>query len=363
MPNINVNFLSLHHIDKENDKVTPKNVSIQDASTYIAELAEKMIANEHMREYKVKSNPNIIVSQILNIISSLTPAANEGATTVTPINTTTNSNPELSISSRLLLSQRTAQERYKILTNIKKGSLIQGLVDNNSTLVYIIALIEHSSFIDENDLKLKTGLPDATKAALKSVRIHFNTDLSIDKIYLSDSSKKIAEYWYDGFLDLIECINDISNTKRAYNFIKGHLKNKLSSKHKQDYLEYTNSLNVYFSHNDSFNFDECLDFVFSSEPISSDIDVSQLKNDIKIQKHSNVPFDNVFNVDITDIKTSLSNNKYKLNSNIELKLKTPPDKIKESIYTYKLDDGQVALAITNVDNKILEQFNFWGVEM
>lgn len=363
MANMNVKFLSLHHIDKENDKVTKKNVSLEDASSYITELTEKMLSNTHMREYKIKSDPNPIAFQILNIISSLSTAASEGAATVTSISTNTRKNPEFSICERLLSSQKAAQERYKILTNIKKGSLIQGLVDNDSSLIYVIALIEHSSFIDENDLKKKMGLPDASKATLKAARIHFNEDLSVDKIFLSDSSKKISEYWYDGFLDLVESINNISNTNRAYGFIKNNLKTKLSTKYKQDYLEYSNSLNVYFSHNNSFNFNECLDFIFASEPNSSELDSEQLKNEIKKKKTPNIPFDNIFDVDITDIKPSLSNTRYKLNSNVELKLKTPPTKIKENIYAYKLNDGQVGLAITNVDKKILEQFNFFNIEL
>lgn len=366
MENINVKTLSLHHIDKENDKVVKKNVSIDDASDYVKDLTAKMISNVHMREYKVKSSPNPVISQILNIIQLAFSDANiENAATVLPLKKvdTSDNTPESIISKRLLESQKSAQIKYKQITNIKKGSLIQSLVEKDSELIYIIAVVEHSSFIDEKDLVKKMGLPDASKATLKAARIHFDKTLANTSIFLSDSSKKITEYWYDGFLDLVESINNISNTKRAYNFIKTHLKNKLSGKYKQDYLEYTNSLNVYFSHNDSFNFEECLDFVFASEPISSDVDVEELKSDIKAQKTSNISFDNVFDVDITDIKTSLSNNRYKLNSNIELKLKAPPDKIKENIYTCKLSDGQVALAITNVDEKILEQFNFLNIEL
>lgn len=363
MENFNVKTVSLHHIDKENDAVIVKTVSIEDAENYVKDLTEKMITNVNMREYKVKSSPNPVISQIINIINSnLSVANSESAASISELKIEAPT-PELIISRRLLECQKTAQIKYGKITNIKKGSLIQSLIENNSELIYIIALIEHSSFIDENDLIRKMGLPDASKATLKAARIHFNDKLAPTGIYLNDSSKKVSEYWYDGFFDSIESINNISNTKRAYTFIKGHLKNKLAGKSKQDYLEYSNSLNVYFSHNDSFNFDDCLNFVFASEPISSEINIDELKNYIKGEKTKNISFDNVFDVDTTDIKSSLSNNKYQLNSNIELKLKTPPDKIKESIYTCKLNDGQVALAITKVDKKVLEQFNFLDIEL
>lgn len=363
MSSTSVKYISLHHIDKDNHKITKKNVSIADATEYVLELTDKMISNTNMREYKIKSDPNPVISQILNIIqSSLSPASSENAATVIDIDSKITS-PDYIISKRLLDSQESAQTKYKQITNIKKGSLIQSLVEKNSELIYIIALVEHSSFIDANDLLKKIGLPDSSKATLKSARFHFDSELILKNIFLSDSSPKISEYWYDGFLDLIESINNISNTKRAYTFIKGFLTDKLAQHSKQDHLEYTNSLNVYFSHNKSFNFDECIDFVFNADPINTDLNMESIKTELKNRKKSITSFDPIFEVDNTDIKQYLTNKKYKLNNNVELKIKTAPDKIKESIYTYRLENGQFVLAIQNVDEKELKRFNFFNIDL
>lgn len=363
MSNTSVKYISLHHIDKDKHMITKKNVSIADATEYVLELTDKMISNTNMREYKIKSAPNPTISQILNIIkSSLSPASSESAATAINIGTKINS-PDYIISKRLLDSQESAQIKYKKITNIKKGSLIQSLVEKDSELIYIIALVEHSSFIDANDLLKKVGLPDSSKATLKSARFHFDSELSLKNIFLSDSSPKISEYWYDGFLDLIESINNISNTKRAYTFIRGFLSDKLANHSKQDHLEYTNSLNVYFSHNKLFNFDECLDFVFNADPINTDLNIESIKIELKNKKNSLKLFDPIFEVDNTDIKNQLTNRKYKLNNNVELKIKSSPDKIKESIYTCRLENGQVVLAIKNVDNKELERFNFFDIDL
>jgi len=365
MPDQNIiKLISLNHIDKENDTVIPKNVAFNDAKDYVNDLANKMLENTSMREYQIKTSPNPIISQIGALINNTLQAESMSETAATSDNNIfTSTNPEYVICNRLLESQKTAQARYNKITKIRKGSVIQSLLKRDTELIYIIALVEHSTFIDETDLIKKMGLPDSAKATLKSARIHFNSDLSVKKIFLSDSQTKIVEYWYDGFLDLVEAISDISNTSRAYSFIKGILSNKLSRNYKQDHLEYTNSLNVYFNHNKNFNFNECLDFIFEAEPSTTEINTAELKQEIIDKKTSKINFDNIFSVDNTDIKNSLANTKYTLNSNVELKIKTTTDTIKESIYTHRLENGEFILAIRNVDVKELKRFNFLNIDL
>lgn len=358
MEPLNIKHISLNHIDKDLEKVTSRIVNIDDAKEYISDLVTKMLENTLVREFQTKDGTNSVISEIINIINTYRTTSQD-----TEIAATSLYSHDEMISLKLLDAQITAQERYKQLTKIKKGSLIQSLIENDNEYIYILALVDHSFFLDESDLAKKMGLPDSKKAALKSARIHLNTNLSINKIYLSDSQTRISEYWYDGFLDLKESKSDILNTKKAYNCIKGLLSENLSANHKPDLLEYNNALNVYFSTKDSFSIDDCLDFVFSIEPIDDTINKEDLKTKIKERNIAANLFDNTFTVDNTDIKRHLRNIKYTLNTNVELKVKSTDARIKESIYTHKLDNGDLILAIKNVDIKELNRFNFYNINL
>lgn len=361
---LTVKFVSLYHIDidKTENNIIKRDVNISDAKEYIQSLASNMISNEKMRKYEIKSTSNPIVHNILTLIRQTNPieALEESAPTLsdnieldTPLN---------NIANRLLLAQQEAQNRHAF-TQIKKGSLIQAYVISDNNPMYSIALIDHSSFIDESDLKKRSGLPDNSKATFKNVRIHFNQDLSLSSIYVSDSQPKISKYWYDDFLDLKETHDNITNTTYAYRFINSMLSNKLSKKHKQDLIEYNNSLKIYFTKNDNFDFNECLDFIFKGDPYSTNLDVHALKNEIISKKNQRNVFDNVFNIDITDIKKALRHRNYKLNPNVELKLKTSDDTIKENVFATKLENGDTVLAIANVDPEQLKSFNFYNIDI
>ena len=359
---VDVKYISLYHIDKENEKIIKREISITDAREYVMKLTKKMIENEKMRRYEIKTDPNPVISNVTNIMKQVNSLSLNTEVAVTSDKTAALDKSVEAIAQRLLTAQVISQKKYSF-TELKRGSLIQSYVLVDNIPLYLLALIDHSSFIDELDLSRKSGIPDDNKATFKNARIHFNSDYTLSSIYLSDSQTKISTYWYDSFLDMQTTTDNIANTRYAYTLISKVLSNKLCRKHKQDLIEYNNSLKIYFTKNDSFDFDECLDFVFKGEPYSKNLDIAALKSEITNKKNTTKSFDDVFDIDITDIKHALRHRNYKLNPNVELKLKTIDDTIKENVFTTQLPNGELVIAISNVDEEQLKTFNFDNISL
>ena len=75
-----------------------------------------------------------------------------------------------SIADKLLMSEKLAQAKiYRMGSNVKKGSLIQALVQNSSDeLLFVVAKVEHSKWYDGSDLSKKYGFSGDKKSLWKS---------------------------------------------------------------------------------------------------------------------------------------------------------------------------------------------------
>jgi hypothetical protein len=362
MEETKLQLISLHNINLDSENVISRNIEINDAQDYVLTLSNRMMSYKNIREYNIKSLTTEVVSQIITICTSFTTYALSALTTQDAKPYSYSEVYDI-IVQRLLREQIDARRKYQQLTNIKNGNLIQSLLETDEEYIYLIALVEHNKFIDNSDFKYKIGMPDDDKVALKSARFHLTKDGTIKKIYLTDSSPKISDYWYDGFLDLSEAKDNIANTKFAYNAIETILRNTLSSKYSTDYNELKNALNIYFTHNECYTHNACIGFLLDSyEPFGNDFDKDTLKKKLT-DCISNYDFDTAFSIDTTAIKSKLKNRKYKVNSNIELNIKNPIEKMEENIYTDKLSTEEKVLIIKNVDEKILKQFNFKNIDL
>lgn len=359
MSNTEVKLITLHHILKDENRVLSRDVNLTDAKLYITNLANKILNHSSCKEYSIKSTTTEVVSLIMNLASNFetwenTAYSSDEAKTAYYIEYLN------SIANRLLDSQLQAQQRYGAITTIKKGSLIQALLDKSDEYIFIIALIDHSRFVDATELTYKIGLSDDDKitTTLKTARFHLSKQGTISKIFLSDESPKIREYWYDSFLELNETKSDIYNTKLAYTTLNTVLNHSLSPKHKSDFIELSNSLNTYFAHSSSFSHEDCVRFLLETyEPISEELNINNLKQKL-IECNKNI-FDNTFPIDTKEIKNKLTNRKYKLNESIELKIKKPlDDTVESNIYADKLPTGEKILIINNVNDTVLKQFDF-----
>lgn len=359
---MNIKFVCLDNIDFENDKVINRQINVADAQEYVETLVDKILNTDKKREYERKT-ASLTMDKIHEIVDMYI-AINEAASTV-EVQSTINENQQnhysnftTLISEKLLQEQSSAREKYKHLTEIQKGSLVQALVEHDDKIIYLACLVEHAKFIDENDLKYKIGLPTSEKATLKSCMVYHSNDGHVNNIFLTDTRTKFTEYWYDGFLELIEKRSDRTNTKEAYNTIRRVINDSLSSSSKSDCTILNNSLNVVFTQGGDFNFSDCLDFLLNNyTPQNPNLNLKDLRNKIEKSADKSNTFDNIFYIDNTDIKSKLQNIKYTVTENIEVKLKTSKNNLKDYMYSTKLEDNdEKVLIIRNINEDTYSRF-------
>ncbi|MEW8956028.1 hypothetical protein, partial [Clostridium sp.] len=345
-------------IDLSTETIIPKNPNQNSANNYIPILIDKILSDNNIRNFTVNSYNSQVIKTILNILST---AKSYDESAISGYSTNEFIEQFDCISNQLLESQKIAQDKHHGFTQIKKGSLIQSVLEITNGYIYLLALVDHNKFLDENDLSDKNGLP-YEKAAFKSALIYTDNSYNIEKISLTDNNQKISEYWYETFLDLNEAKSDKLNTKHAHTLIGQVISNCLKTKYPADNSNFKNALNSYFFNKPNFKFDDCVDFLFENyEPINPNLDIDVVKSKVK-DMASRASFDKFFTIDKKEIKSKLSPT-YELNEKIKLKFNCPLDKIKEKIYVMEIDGGEKVLAIESVDLKILKQFNFKNINL
>lgn len=365
-----IKLISLHNLYLEGvGRAVKRKVNADDALDFIDNLINTIEASNETREYIVVSLESEVVSSIMRICTSYKAFSQSAPTAdTTDFNEKTrNVSYDLifqRIAEKLLRAQLECQKKHVGINRPQRGNLIQTLVDKNDSYDFIVALIDSKRFIDENDLKYKTGMLEGKENTLKCAKFTIDKEsFNINKILLSDTTNKIPEYWYYDFLDLQETRSDIKNTKCAYDSLSGIIDQSLKTKFKPDCQEIKNALNVFFVHNECFSIEGCVDYLLNNyEPIDNKWDKNELKNKLLHCNSDNI-FDNNFVINDKDIKNKLQNIKYPVNSNIELKIKRPIECLNESIYADESPTGEKVLVLTNVDVNTLKKFNFKNIDL
>ena len=366
---MDLKYISLNHINLDTNQIIQKEVNLNDASNYIDDIITTIFDTKSKRQFYPSDDSevylNVLDSINLNIENKKLSQCEIAATLSSEFKHKTNSLDKNSNknSKKLLKSQKIAQEKYGHLNDIKKGSLIQALVEDDSKNYYVLCLIEHNDFLDEDDLKLKGGLPTSDTAALKSCIFSFeNTDLR--SVFLTDSSPKIADYWFNSFLELQETRSDLLNTKNAYNNIFRIIRNRFSKNYKADFSKLQNALRVYFLQKKAFDYKDCVNFLFEDyepeEPTNPDfetIDTKEMKEIFLKSIEKDNDFDSKFQIDIKDIKNQLNKPKYKLNNSVTLQLNNTSKHLEDFFYSCTID-GENVLIIKNIDTSTYDKFNF-----
>ncbi|MGP1411956.1 MAG: hypothetical protein ACTTKD_08995 [Peptoanaerobacter stomatis] len=260
---IDILVQSVHLIDYENDIIQKRDIP-QEFSNYIKELIFFINSNESIRKYKTRSINNEVISCILNIKNE----KDDDTIVSQKINL---------IANRLLLKEKIAQEAVsKMNVNVLKGSLIQSLLfdDEKNEYLYLLAKVEHSSYVDDTDLSFKTGFSKDKKKIWKTCIFNIpehNTQEYHAKVY----SNTIVKYWYDAFLELNEMNSDETNTERAFKFIDKKL-NSIKKISPQDHKNLRYATITYFRTTKHFDFKDLIDIYEKYVP-------ENLKDDEKLQ--------------------------------------------------------------------------------
>lgn len=134
---MNIKFKSIYNIKRESKDVEKKSIP-DDFEDYIKDFLEFVENNETNREYKIKSNSSLVVDCVNNAIQD------------TFINNNIDNLQEYAqkIAEKLLEEEIKIQDRVKHLSNVKKGSLLQIIIQDNTDFEYLIAKVEHNRYFD-----------------------------------------------------------------------------------------------------------------------------------------------------------------------------------------------------------------------
>lgn len=341
-------FSRLHHIDFMNNKITLAKEKESDVSTYIKSITEDTIGNKNSKHFKAIDETTQAISIINNFIKTYT--NNPGDLVDEVINSGTEK-----IAHRLALNEKETEEQIaRMDKHIKKGSLIQALVEIDGLLMYVLAKVEDRKFLDTYRAKITTGLP-LEQVILKTCIITYNTN-EIVEIEISDSTGSIADYWSNGLLEVKEVYGNEANTIVSFKEIDKILVKNLKREYKSDYTLLRNSLIGYYNQNESFKYSDMIDNVFKNyKPDNSDLNINKI-----CTKLESLPEKKQFDSQFTIVPKAIRAKKKRvipIDPNIDLVLKDSTENLKGTISGAQGKDGEYYLNI-KVNKETYRDFSF-----
>ena len=328
---------SIHLIDYQNSSVLVRKIP-DTFNEYVYELINYITDNKFVRHYKTRSESTQVISNIKSVA----------------IDKDIMNFCSSDIAKRLLLKESEAQSRIQRLqTSVKKGSLIQALVDKQDTgeLIYLLAKVEHSNFVDDSDLSFKTGFSKDKKTIWKTCIFSINSedDYSVQDALIYSDTK--AKYWSNDFLEVDELITDELNTNNAFRAIDETLSRNVKKVAPNDYVYIRNSVIGYLKSNEHIDYIMMIntllgDYVPTELSSSSLSSLKAKLNELPTKKNFDYQFTSIPTVIKAKIKKT-----YPVYAGIEIKVNDYIDNIKDTIRAYEDSDGIKYLKIkTNNDN-------------
>lgn len=289
----------IYHIDFEDEVITPADIDGEDIKEFIKNVIDEMLENLSTKKYKIKRNSTEVINIGNKLVLQERNPAIMGEESAVAISVESDFE---AVAKKLMESEIKAQENIERMNaKVKKGSLIQILIEEDDKFKYALIKIEHESYLEKDTLIKKVGLP-LDKKVLKTCVIEYDDNDDIKNIRLYDSSGKIAQYWWDYLLELEQLRDDFSNTEDSFMKLNSIIEKEVGSKNKKIMLELKNKSNAYYEINEQFYMAEYLDKVIDSVDYGTeDIDKEKIKT--KMEKAINKICDGQFTIDKSGINT------------------------------------------------------------
>jgi len=330
----------LHYIDLESNLIEPKPVDQGDLVYYITGLTQKILNNSNNRFFAAQSDTKEVIAAVLRGVSLQEPLERVSNT----------------IANRLLLKEIEAQRKYQAITTIRKGSLIQSLLNSNEGILYLIAKVEHDAYIDTVDLIRHIGLPEENQA-LKTCLIKLTNDAEIVSVIVSDTNTTISDYWWNEFLELRKLNNDEHNTKTAFHSIDNVLNRRVKETAPSDYTILRNSVISYFRNQEELSFNNMIENLFTHyTPVNEGLDMNGLRTALTALPDSK-GFDRRFIVVKKEI-TGRIKKTYRVTDKIDIQIKDSIEGIRHSVRSVEEDDGQKYIKIKTENEEVYRLFDY-----
>jgi len=335
-------YKSLHTIDRERESPETRMLveGEGDLNTYIVDSVQDVMNELDNRSFVPESQ----TAEVINAICLF----KDGQKTFVELSNI--------VANRLLREEKKAQERYKAITDIRKGSLIQSFIEDDDTYLYLVEKVEHDTYIDEIELVKRVGMP-VEKQTIKTSLITFSRDMDVLSVKIGDVNVKASQYWWGEFLELRKANTDEDNTKRAFSSIDNVL-SRHKTKSPKDYTVLRNTAIGFFRNEENFSFDNMMNSVFNRyEPIEPDsFDIQSVRDSIsRLPEQRN--FDRQFVVVKKAIKANIKKT-YHVSPNIELQIIDHIEAIRHLIHSERSDDGTMFIKIKTDSEEVFNSFNF-----
>lgn len=340
-------LFTVYNIDTQGNAISKVNIVTEDFSLFTAKLLVQDLEVTNKRSFKY-ARPTTELAQIIE--SFIVNSEEENFNLIFESKTE-------QLAKKLLDSQIKSAKKHPGINSPKEGSLVVIYLIGDGKIEILISKIDQAIFLNLEDSLYKSGLP-VEKATQKSCSISYQLEgeeYQLVRIDVSDSTPKIANFWYDDFLELEELNTNESNTRNAFNAIDNVLTTYVKSKSKKDYNELRNSLTGYFQTKSSFKFDDMIEYVIGEyTPESEKINIGDLKSRL-----SNLPskknFDTSFDITVSEVKGRFKRS-YKISDKIELRTANYIEDLKNIIVAKEDGFGKKVLEIRDIDDEVYNTF-------
>lgn len=253
-------YKTIHNINIPQGLVAEKTDIPEDFGEFIQELVRHTTNNEGVRLYKVHD----VNTQVVRCVQDAVEAY--GSDLIAEEKKQRLQCGAESIADKLLRTEVDMQIQVAPMNvQIKQGSLFQSLLrDENGHYLYIIAKVEHQSWIDSDSLRRSIGFPGDKLNVWKSAVFLMNLEQNgITFEHIKVYTDNAAKYWSQKFLELDEVSTDERNTSEAFKAIETELKRSVKKVSEFDYIHLRNAVITYMKTNRQIDYPQMVTDIFA----------------------------------------------------------------------------------------------------
>jgi hypothetical protein len=254
-----------HAIDHSNTTASAVPIAHDaELDSYLTALLDWAYDDEDMRRFHFEAPTTEVHSILLKLISGDKLVDHSDA-----------------VANRLLTKEKAAHDEVRHLKGVHEGMLLQAVFDHDGATGILLAKVDLSEFLKRSNFRSEQGI-DKKHRLLKFCIIEFTNQQAISAVRVGDTNAKIAQYWWENFLELTEERTDSSNTKTVFAELDAFLAKNLKKDHPRDYPVLYNDMLRIFKRSQSFRFTKFLDGLFDNyRPESNSLDIADLKKRAK----------------------------------------------------------------------------------
>ncbi|MCR5701814.1 MAG: hypothetical protein K6G76_06705 [Lachnospiraceae bacterium] len=346
-------FKAIHKIDYDAERFSEVEIHSH-FDEFVSDLLEKINSDVVNKAYVPISQSTQVVNDIRSIFSLIEVERVESEELEKRVKEYSRD-----IAQRLFEKEKLKQEQiYRMGQNVKKGSLIQAAIKKEDSYAYLLAKVEHSSFVDDSDFSFKSGFSSEQKKIWKTCI--FNCCIEDEKIIVNEAKIYVSnsgKYWANDFLELRELSTDAQNTKNAFSAIERVLIKEVKKKSPSDYTVIRNTFVGYMKKEQQVDYNEMVSSIlddYHADYLTQE-SITELKGKL-MELPENGKFDRLFKVVPAEIRTKIKQ-LYRVNEGIEIKVNDYVQDIKQKISAEEdLRTGQKFIRIMTNNDDVYKQF-------